>query len=334
LALVAATPRSVLVFYLLFALVGVTAAAQSPVSYVKAISAWLDQRRGLGIGVALAGVGIGTAVLPQYTQALLEQFGWRGAVIGLAVLLAVVALPPALIWIREPEPFELVVAGEGRSAGSTAVAPRTGLSLRQTLRTSQFWVLAVSTLIVSTAVHGGMVHIVPMLTDRGVSPAAAASVLIVAGIASLVGRLLSGYLIDRLFAPYVGAVAFLLPCVGFALLGTGTSAAAGVILIGLAVGAEMDMISFMTSRYFGLRRLGQIYGVTLAVFAVGTALGPLLFSLSFDNLGGYEPAMWASGAALVVASASCLFLGPYAYPSGAPVAFDPRPTSPAAATEA
>jgi predicted MFS family arabinose efflux permease len=161
-----------------------------------------------------------------------------------------------------------------------------------------------------------VVHTVPLLTDKGYSPEAAATLMIAVGLSTMVGRLLSGYLVDRIFAPFVAAFFFLLPCVGIYLLDSTISPVAGIITIGLASGTEIDMIGFLTSRYFGMKRFGQLYGYLFASFVVGSAIGPSIMGLAFVRLHSYEPALWAFGALMVVASAAILSLGPYRYPAG------------------
>ncbi|WP_217575035.1 MFS transporter [Streptomyces sp. GbtcB7] len=322
LALLAVTPPSVPVFMALFALVGLTGAGQGPLPYVRVISGWLDTRRGIGIGVALIGVGLGTALVPLYAQALIGSLGWRGAYVGLGVLLLVVALPPLLLVIREPSPEERqnlggsVEAGQHSDPGQETAPRLSGLDRGQALRSRHFWILAPVTLIAAAAINGSMAHFVPILTDRGMSDAEAAAMLVPAGLVSVVGRPLSGYLLDRFFGPHVAAVVLLLPCVGYALLSSSAPPVLGMIALGLAIGAEVDLISYMTSRYFGLKSFGQLYGYMYGIFAIGSAMGPLLFAASFDSLGSYNPAFWAFGAALVLASAACLLLGPYTYPPG------------------
>ena len=119
-----------------------------------------------------------------------------------------------------------------------------------------------------------VVHTVPLLTDKGYSPEAAAALMIAVGLSTMAGRLLSGYLVDRIFAPFVAAFFFLLPCLGIYLLDSTISPVAGIISLGLASGTEIDMIGFLTSRYFGMKRFGQLYGYLFASFVVGSAVGP------------------------------------------------------------
>jgi len=139
--------------------------------------------------------------------------------------------------------------------------------------------------------------------------------MIAVGLSTMAGRLLSGYLVDRIFAPFVAAFFFLLPCLGIYLLDSTISPVVGIISLGLASGTEIDMIGFLTSRYFGMKRFGQLYGYLFASFVVGSAIGPFMMGLTFERLHSYEPALWTFGAFMLTATAAILSLGPYRYPA-------------------
>jgi MFS family permease len=176
-----------------------------------------------------------------------------------------------------------------------------------------FWFIAIAVLLVSVAVNGALVHVVPLLVERGWSPSAAAKVLGAAGVAGLVGRLLAGYLMDKVFAAYVASSFFVLAIAGVYLLASDVNAVLGMVAIGLAAGAEVDMIGFFVSRYFGLKRFGQLYGVLFAIFTVGAGLGPLLLGTLYTRLHSYGLGFLICGAGLALASLCVLALGSYSY---------------------
>jgi MFS family permease len=118
---------------------------------------------------------------------------------------------------------------------------------------------------------------------------------------------------DKVFAPYVASSFFALAIAGLYLLASGASAVLGMAAIGLAAGAEVDMIGFFVSRYFGLKRFGQLYGVLFAIFTVGAGLGPLLLGTLYTRLQGYGAGFFICGVGLAVASLSVLTLGSYSY---------------------
>jgi predicted MFS family arabinose efflux permease len=310
LGLVGLSPRVFWLFTLLFAVAEMTSAIQTPLGYTKAIAAWFDPRRGLALGIALAGVGLGGSIVPQLANFLIERVGWRGAYASLALLTLVIAFPAVALWIREPRPGE----GEGHAALAAGGLP--GLTTREALRQSRFWALAAVFLLVAVAINGTVAHVIPLLTDRGLSRAAATAVFGLFGLSTLAGRLLAGYLVDRIFASYVATVFFLAPIAGFVLLASasGPLPALGVVLFGLGLGTEVDLIAFLVSRYFGQRAFGEFYGYFFMVFGFGSSAGRFLGGYVFDLTGSYNVAFAGAAVCLVVSAVLVNRLGAYAYP--------------------
>jgi MFS family permease len=307
LGLLGLSPHSLWVFAILASLAGAASAIQTPLSYAKAIAAWFDRRRGLALGIAMAGVGLGAIVLPQLSRVLIDQYGWRGTYVILAIMTVAIAFPAVALWIREPRPGE----GERREHASGSE-----LTAREAAGTGRFWVLGVVFFLVALAINGMTAHVVPLLTDHGLSAAAATATLGTFGLATLSGRLLAGFLVDRIFAPYIATVFFLAPVVGFGLLSTASGGlpVVGVVLMGLGLGTEIDLIAFLISRYFGHRCFGEIYGYFFMIFGLGTAIGPFLGGLIYQLAGSYDTALIGAGAALVIASICVNRLGEYVYP--------------------
>ena len=312
------TPSYPLAFLLLYAVCGLVGSGQAPLPYAKAISARFEARRGLALGIAMAGVGLGTALMPQLARVLIQAFGWRGAYIGLGIVTFAVAFPGVLLFVRGPAASgrrEFPTAG-GRP-GEALVA--SGMTMSEALKTSyQFWLLAIATFLVSAATNGTIAHIVPLLTDRGLSNQLATLVLTSAGLAMIGGRILSGYLVDRFFAPYVAACFFLLPLVGILFLGVGWAGVVpllGAICVGLGLGAVIALTAFLIGRYFGLRAFGEMYGYVMAVFLFGSGLGPWLMGVCFDVTRSYNLALTGFALLLVIASLLISRLGPYIYPA-------------------
>ena len=262
----------------------------------------------------MSGIGLGAALIPQYAQFLIGNLGWRAAYAGLGLLTLVVAFPAVFLFIREPTKAKSTAGGE-HAPSSTSQDRPPDLELREALGGRRFWLIACALLLVSTVTQGLVVHTVPLLTDKGYSPETAATLMIAVGLSTMAGRLLSGYLVDRIFAPFVAAFFFLLPCLGIYLLDSTISPVVGIISLGLASGTEIDMIGFLTSRYFGMKRFGQLYGYLFASFVVGSAIGPFMMGLTFERLHSYEPALWTFGAFMLTATAAILSLGPYRYPA-------------------
>lgn len=304
------TPPSLTVFTILFGIAGIAGAIQTPLGYVKAISAWFDRRRGLALGIALAGVGLGAFVVPQLANRFIQQFGWRGAYVILGLMVAAIALPAVATWIREPGD------GEGEWHGRPPVRDLPGLGIGEAAATPRFWLLGTAFFLVALALLGGTGHIVPLLTDRGLTATQAAATYGLLGLATLCGRVAGGWLMDRIYASYVATVFFLAPIAGFAFLlaGAGLWPAVGVVLVGLGLGCEVDMIAFLITRYLGQRAFGTLYGYFFLAFGLGGGIGRWLAGAVYDIAGSYRPAVYGTSAGLVIAVVLVNCLGPYVYP--------------------
>ena len=311
-ASVAWVPASPVAFTALYALMGLGAAGQTPLIYAKAISARFDHRRGLALGIAMAGVGLGAALVPQFAHELIGIAGWRGAYAGLGVLTFVLAFPAVALFVGRPDADQEVVLQR------VSIARLPGLTGLEALRTARFWSLALSFFIVSGTTGGVISHLAPLLMDRGVTPQTATAMVGIAGSALIGGRLLSGFLLDRIHAPYVAAVFFLAPLMGIVvLLWTlrPAGAAIGTVLVGIGIGAEVDLIAFLLSRYLGMRSFGEIYGYFFSIFMLGAGLGPFAMGMSYDRTGSYKLMLVCFAGALALAGLPMLRLGDYAYPT-------------------
>src|SRR5579863_10387943 len=308
-ASIALLPGSVVGLYLIFAVTGLFAIGQTPGSYSKVIAAWFDRQRGFALGIVLAGVGVGTAIIPIVSNFLIGAFGWRSGYVGLAVLVIVVALLPVAIFVREPT--------EAPAAGDAAANEPEGASMAEAARDWRFWFMLIGFFFAVIAINGTLVHVVPMLTDRGIALPEAVGIISSSGIGLIVGRLLAGWIIDRVFAPYVAVFFLLCPLVGLLILALQPEALpplVGVLLLGLGIGGETDLLSYMVSRYFGLAKFGTIYGWIFIAALAGNAVGSSILGWAFQLTHSYSATLVAYSLLLAVATGFTLVLGPYRYP--------------------
>jgi len=311
-ALIQASP--LVLTFLIFAATGFFGGVGSPIPYAAVIAEWFDRQRGLALGIGMAGVGLGVALMPQLAAGLIGAVGWRFAYVGLAFAIVLLAYPPVVLFLREPPGFA-ARAHRRQDPAVAALAP--GAAVGEALRSWVFWGLSIAFLLDVVAINGTLTHIVPLLTDRGVPLGAATATLSGSGLALILGRILSGWCLDRLWGPYVAIAFFVLPMIGVASLASGAGGIApflGAIGCGLGIGAEIDLMAFFTSRYFGLRNYAKLYGIMFGIFALGVGVGPALSGMSFDRFHSYTPAFVVF---LIMLAAGCvvfLRLGPYAYP--------------------
>ena len=138
-----------------------------------------------------------------------------------------------------------------------------------------------------------------------------------AGIALTGGRVVAGWLADYLFAPYIGAFFLLCPAIGLVILALrpeGVPPVVAILLLGAGVGAEIDLLSYLVSRYFGVRHFGEIYGWLFSACAIGIAAGGTAMGWTYQLTNTYVPTLLVFSALLVVAAGLLLLLGTYRYP--------------------
>lgn len=315
-------PDSLLYFYGVYIVAGIAGGGSSTMPYSKVVSHWFDRQRGLALALAAMGAGLGSLIMPPFAQALINVLGWRNAYLVIGATVVVVTIPVVVLWLKErPEDLGLTMDGKSTSeereialgtAGTSATAP--GLTGPEALGTGVFWLLSAAYFLVSSSVMAALIHLAPLLTDRGFSPEMAALVVAVLGGASLIGGVSSGYLLDRFFAAVVVTGFFLSAAIGLLLLWeleAGGLPFVAAVLIGLSMGATGEIIPYLTGRYFGLRAFGQIYGYGLISFTLGGVVGPPLMGMAFDATQSYSVGLFAFGIASLVAAAMVVRLSPY-----------------------
>ena len=302
-------------FYVLYLLLGVSS-GNTP-AYSKVISCWFDHKRGLALGLAMAGIGLGAFIMPPLAQALITGVGWRHAYVLLGLLVIGITIPVVGLFLQEtPQRMRLLPDGETvihtRAAKPSGQEP--GLSCQEAWHTGAFWLMVSAFFLQSVGFHGYFIHLVPLLTDRGVSAQSAALVMSLGAVGGMLGRVGGGYLLDRCFAPYVAVCFFCGSALGLFILWSGAVgglAFVAAFLGGLGVGAEFDIIAYMVSRYFGLRAFGEIYGYVFAAFTLGGVIGPPLMGIGFDSTGSYSPVLGGFVVTTLMAVGLMTQLGPY-----------------------
>ncbi|WP_026927237.1 MFS transporter [Granulicoccus phenolivorans] len=326
LALLAFLPNHYGIWMVVMGLLGLISAAVNGMPLIRLGARWVDRRRGLAIGIIGTGLALGQAISPPLVGVLTANFGWRASFIGLAIFAVLVALLPLIFVLREPTAAESAALGEQELHEERDLP---GLTLAQAVRTRPFWILLITTAIVGSAIPGALVHLAPMLTDKGVPQAQALAALSFFAIAAMAGRMVGGFLLDKVHAPYVAAVIFVLPVLGFVMIafGSGPVPLLGALLMGFAMGGESDLVGFMASRYMGMKSFGTIYGLFYGILALGYSIGPAAYAAAYDLGGNYNGAFLVFGILLLVTIGLILTLGKYPFPASIalPGGKDPDP---------
>jgi MFS family permease len=288
--------------YATFLILGIVGNGTAHLAYSRVLTTWFHERRGVAFSILLGGGALGAMILPPTAEALIHALGWRTsfAILGAAVL--VIGLPCGSR-----------VRARSRST-HTAEMPVAGASVRDGLRSRIFWIIVAELFLISVSQNGAITHLSALLTDRGISAGKAALAVSAMGAAILAGRLATGWLLDRYFAPRVAACLFALSALGTFLLAGARSLPVGIeaaALIGFGMGGEGDVTPYLLSRYFGLKSFSTLYGFTWTAYAIAGAVGPVIMGRAFDATGSYSALLTALAAVTLVAGSLMLLLPRY-----------------------
>lgn len=293
-------------FYLSYFLVGIVGNATAQLAYSRSVSTWFVTRRGFAFALMLTGSGVGSILLPLIAQHTMEMYGWRTAYLVLGGLALSVGFPLTAIFVRE-KPSSLR-AVDNRSAAWTSEE----LGMRKVV----FILLLVSILLYAISANGIIAHLSAILTGDGIPAHSAAIALSVLGASGIAGRLITGHLLDRWFAPRISMAMLLLCCAGLILLAHAHSAFAGITaaaLLGFGLGSEADVTPYLIARYCGLKNFSTLYGFSWTAYAIGGALGPVITGRAFDLAGSYQSNFIAMlSLPCLVAALLTLFMPQYA----------------------
>ncbi|MEL7188637.1 MAG: MFS transporter [Pseudomonadota bacterium] len=300
--------RTLYIYYGFWVLLGLVGIGSTPVTWSRAINLWFYKHRGLALGILLMGSSIAALVVPRVAVAVIEAYGWR-TMFAVVALFPAAALAVAYFLFREP------TADERPSAIESETGKLTGVALKAALKDYRFWLIWLSISIIATAFGGIFINLPTMLRLRGIHAPTAATVMGVLGAGILVGRLMTGALLDRYWQ---GIVAFPLLCLpaisAWILLGDSLSftlAALSGLLLGFAAGAEADLIAYQTGRYFGMANYGKIYGMLYLPFGLFSAASPIIYAQVYDQTGTYAPILKVAIFGFILGGGLLLLLGRY-----------------------
>ena len=308
-------PLSVVALSVKVFMLGLLGVATSPVGYLPILARTFNRRLGLALGVASVGLGLGSAITPVFTIAMIGRFGWQMAYLslsGVALFLGLAALYLVYGASAPKAPSDRAGFIRLKALESTKLP---GDSARSALTSARFWILGVSLALVSAVGIGNIIHIPALLHDHGVSRPMAAAGATFAALGVMSGRLIAGVLLDAMNARYVAALIFFIGGIGIALLATAGASTPyallglGAALTGMLVGGEGDLMPYLVRRYFGLRAFGVVYGLLVSLFSLGGLAGPILYGAAFDRFGNYTVVLGAGTVACAVGAIGILCIG-------------------------
>lgn len=290
-------------WYLGWGLVALLGAGTSPVTWTRGITGWFESARGAALGLALMGTGFCALIAPPAITAVIALRGWEDGFRALGVSVLLVALPLVALTFRDSP------------ALAASDVPLPGVDRKAALGDFRFWIMLFVFASMTLAIAGIIPTIVPLLTDGGMDAAQAAGYAALAGLAVIIGRVGAGLLIDRFWAPAVATVLLAVPAIACLLLIGPLPAppliALAVFLVGLAAGAEFDVVAYLTGRYFGMRNYGFLYAIQTVGMLLAGGLSLALFGRIFDTTGSYDAALLVACGIFVLVPPLLLLMGRY-----------------------
>jgi sugar phosphate permease len=274
------------------------------------LSRWFDRTRGKAMGIAYLGIGVGGAIVPLLAKWMTDQFGWRGSLQALGVLIVLIAFPLAYFVRETPDGDADLKGSQSGAAAGRRLQPSP--SIAGILRSPAFYLLALGSMCSIAAVGGTNQHLKLYLSlDRGYSQGDAARIISLILAVSIVGRLFMGWLSDRVPRKYVMLAIYLLVASAIPLLllrPSPSSMYVFAVVFGLGLGGEYLIIPLMAAELFGVRVLGRVMGIVLTADGVAEATAPMLVGYLHDRTGSYDTGFVTLVCAALVGAIAIAFL--------------------------
>ena len=279
---------------------------------MSTVSRWFDKKRGLALGIASSGLGLGIVVVAPFATYLISKLDWRMAYFVIGIIAWLIAIP--LSRLLRKDPYEIGLLPDGAKSDSVdrrlqkpkneevSVQP-TDLSLLQAFRTRSFWLTMFAWVFFAASLFLVVTHLVPHVTDMGFSAEEAASVFSLVGVMIIVGRLLMGIVSDKIGGKMTAIICILLQAGAMVWLLWAWDLwmlYLFAIVCGFTWGGIGPSMATLVGDTFGLRQIGSILGILDGGFGVGAAIGPVIGGLIFDVTNSYFMAFLLGAAALLV----------------------------------
>lgn len=276
-----------------------------------AVASVFKAGRGLALGVTLSGTAVAQVVVPPLANWLIASVGWRAAFLWLAGGWGGLALLLSVLFLYDAHDAR---ARASSKTGRTEAPDLPGLSVREARTNRSLWTVAIATFLILTVTIAVSVHQFPILLEAGVSRANAAWLVSLSGIAGVLGKLITGTLIDRFHARWVGSITLASTAIAYPLLlgfSAPTLIVVGMMISGYAAGTKIQLCGYLTARYAGMRNYGTIFGFMTSIITLASAVGPLSAGALHDRFGSYAPLLIGGVVISLVSGLLVLSLGRY-----------------------
>jgi len=283
------------------------------VPMLSTVARWFVARRNVMSGIVMAGIGVGTLISPPVANWLISVYEWRVSYIIMGSIVLIVTVLAAQFLKRDPTSMGQLPYGGDEASQQVFKARRDGFSLREAVYTRQLWVVFAMFVCLGFIQFSIMLHIVPHITDLGISPASAASILAAIGGMSVAGNVVLGGAGDRIGNRRVCIIGFVLMLVSLFSLVVVTEVwmfYLFAVVFGFGNGGCNTSESPLVAKLFGLNSHGSILGIVSLGFTIGAAIGPFLTGYIFDVTGSYQTAFLVCGAIGIVGLVLAALLAP------------------------
>jgi MFS family permease len=268
------------------------------------VSRWFTENRGKALGVAAMGTSVGGVLVPGLITFWLPDYGWRGTLENIAIVLIVLVLPVVLWSIRNwPSEVGLQEPEHAKASGSDSSAPQLGL--KDVLRNSNFWWLALSLGLLFSTYTAILSNMTPYATELGHEEEAASGLIMVVAISGLLGKLIFGVAADMLGHKLALWIAQLLLAIGFVVLALEPSYPVillACVSIGLAAGGMLPVWGAFIADIFGLQSYGRAFGLMAPIITLFVMLGFPLAGRLYDVTGSFSLCLWIFSGLMAVAA--------------------------------
>lgn len=307
---------SIWIFYTAYFLISFAGVGTLAVTWATLTGYWFETNRGVALAIVMSGSGVAAFVLPPLLTWVTDSWGWRAGFITVSIVPLLITFPFVYLWLVPLPPSQIGDSKPGQKEACTGNqdASIPGMHFRDGIRSWRLWTIIIAVSLVASGVIAIIVNAIPLLGELGIPAVQAGQMLSVYGISLVVGRILVGYLVDRLWAPGVAAIAMSMPAIACLIFMSDPSVlalVAAIALVGFGAGAEFELAAYLISRYFGMRDYGRLFGVLMACLTGAMCLAPLWGGILYDFAGNYNLLLLFSMCIFLVGSAMPLVLGRY-----------------------
>ncbi|MFC2060009.1 MFS transporter [Chloroflexota bacterium] len=306
-------------FYVAFALIAIASSATGPTVTMTAVVNWFRKKVGIATGILASGFGMGGLLVPVVVKSI-DMFGWRKAMLIFGLGTWVIVLPLSLLVRHKPEQYGYLPDGEASSTVPFSQdVPSTpngeaDTGTKQILKSSTFWHIALAFMFLALMLSAVLTHIMPYLSSIGMTRSIAGLMASVLPLASIGGRLVFGWLGDRLDKRRVAAIGFALTGLGLLFFASATTRQIWLlvpflILFGTGWGGNVTMRAALVRERFGRGRFGTVHGFVIGVMMLGNITGAPVAGWVFDTWGSYH-GVWLTLAGLAIVAVMMVLTTP------------------------